>query len=860
MSGFFWEPAQPRTPAVLRMLVILAALCAGYITARHAPGIPSAAWLAAAAGFCALAAAGRSTWTRAMLALAIVALAGGWFTIRMYEPPRGSLVRIIAPEDRHPGMVISVRGQLTSPPRIQPSQRDVLNPYARRAKRTWFDLELESLETRSGPLPVRGSLSVRIGETAHPSDIRLGGELTTPRQGDGPILRAGDRVRITGLFHPVAAPVNPGEPDRRLWAAQDGRAGILRLPSHDLIEPLPPQGGLSRTLRAAWLFTRGTLIDRTHHLLLGPRGEHPAPHRALLGALILGEQEPALREVRSAFTRLGLAHILCISGFHLAMLAAVGMFALRLTGDIGRWESILMAALLAVYLVVLPFQAPVWRAAMMVLALLLASALGRRYDRLVVLMWIAIAMLIWRPMDLWAIGFQLSFGLVGMLIWLSHPLHQRIWGFRILGTVHPDPGPGGAILEWFKQLFTANLLCWGVASPLIAYHTGLVSPLAVLAGIVAVPVVMLVLIGGYAVVLLNALSSAAAGIARIATEHLAAFASTIVTWMDALPGSSVRIPSLSIAWTIAATLLAIYWFARGHRRDRLAWGASLAVAAWLGVEVWTGSTLPRHVALRLDALAVGDGTCMLIRSGNESLLWDCGSLTPGIGQVLVPRTLRALGAWEVPTVIITHPHLDHFNALLDIAGPLRVRTVILGERFIDRAAARPGGPEACIMEGLQHRGIEVRTIAAGAQLSLGSASFEFISPPPGATWPGENDQSLAALVRIRTDTQGADRTLLLTGDMQEDALTHVMTSRPLLRADIMEAPHHGSAREPAFEFVWRTNPVVVIQSTGASRVGDERWESVRAGRRWHKTARDGASWVEVWRSGAIRSGAYAPSH
>jgi beta-lactamase superfamily II metal-dependent hydrolase len=75
-----------------------------------------------------------------------------------------------------------------------------------------------------------------------------------------------------------------------------------------------------------------------------------------------------------------------------------------------------------------------------------------------------------------------------------------------------------------------------------------------------------------------------------------------------------------------------------------------------------------------------------------------------------------------------------------------------------------------------------------------------------------------------------------------------------LRADILEAPHHGSAREPAFEFVARLNPAVVLQSTGSSRAGDARWDSVRQGRRWHNTATDGAAWAEIWRDGTLASG------
>jgi hypothetical protein len=54
--------------------------------------------------------------------------------------------------------------------------------------------------------------------------------------------------------------------------------------------------------------------------------------------------------------------------------------------------------------------------------------------------------------------------------------------------------------------------------------------------------------------------------------------------------------------------------------------------------------------------------------------------------------------------------------------------------------------------------------------------------------------------------------------------------------------------------VARVNPAVVLQSTGSSRAGDARWDSVRQGRHWHSTATDGAAWAEVWADGTIATG------
>ena len=183
---------------------------------------------------------------------------------------------------------------------------------------------------------------------------------------------------------------------------------------------------------------------------------------------------------------------------------------------------------------------------------------------------------------------------------------------------------------------------------------------------------------------------------------------------------------------------------------------------------------------------------------------------------------------------------------------------MVGERFVERAEARRHGPEAYVLEELGWRGIEVVTVTAGARMDLGGASFEFVSPPRGAMWRGENDHSLAAVVRPVLRAGAPARTLLLVADAEREAMEYLgpvlNAALPGGRADIMEAPHHGSAKDPAFEFVARLDPSVVLQSTGMSRAGDARWDTIRAGRRWHTTATDGAAWAEIWRDGTVATG------
>lgn len=827
-------PSDPRVRSrpIPRAAWVFVALAAGYVVGRGMPGVPAAAWFSAACLGAIVGALGRGAVCRAGLAAGAAALFAGWFAVRIHETARTDLSQHVSGD-----ALVTLRAVVLETPRVDPPEAD---PLARMAftgePRRGFAARVYAAETHSGEAAVSSVVRVRC-----------------PERGT-PVLRAGDRIRVSGTLRPAPAPLNPGEADRRLWAAQDGLAGSLRVPRAELLEPLPDDRGLLERLDGARLRWQAGLRDRARDLLLGSMEGAP-PVRALLGALVLGEPDPALREVRSAFTRLGLAHVMAISGFHLAVMAAVALFILRLGGDGGWWEPAIVSVLVILYLAILPVQAPVWRAGLMVLGLLAADAAGRRYDRLALLAWIAVAQLLWRPMDLWSIGFQLSFGLVAVLMRLGAATHVRLWGGRLRGTLRAPPeGLGPWLAEQARLLVSANLLCCVVAAPVVAFHTGMVSPLAVVTGVLVVPLIVVTLFVGYAALMAGSLVPGAAAAGAWILDHAGAVTVWLVRWLDAVPGTSFRVPAISLGLAVAGTAVALYWFARGHRRDGPAWAATAIIVAWAGVETWSSPRPSPGAVLRLDALAVGDGTCHLLRSGADAMLWDCGSTTPGVGRVTVPRALHALGVVRVPTVVISHPNLDHFNGLPDVIATLGVRRVLVSAAFLEQAAERPSGPEAYVLDRLEAAGVRIASVGAGESFALGEATVRFLSPPPGVEWPRDNDRSLVASVTAATGA--GPRTVLLTGDIESRAIGHLSQSMPGLRAAVMEAPHHGSARPEAVRLVADIDPAVVVQSTGPGRAGDARWAPSRAGRTWLTTATDGAVWVEIRRDGSVRAGAH----
>jgi len=79
----------------------------------------------------------------------------------------------------------------------------------------------------------------------------------------------------------------------------------------------------------------------------------------------------------------------------------------------------------------------------------------------------------------------------------------------------------------------------------------------------------------------------------------------------------------------------------------------------------------------------------------------------------------------------------------------------------------------------------------------------------------------------------------------------VIQSRIVRSPIIVEAPHHGSSRPVAINWLRELRPTIVMQSTDASRLDDPRWDAVREVSTWFSTAASGALSFELKRDARV---------
>ncbi len=821
-----------------RAIALLLCVIAGYLLAHGLGPHPQvfararvdAAWfIGVAAMALVVAAVARGRACVLALALATVTLSAGWYTARLFERPADSLAFDLHnpgppgsdADDR--GRLLTLRGVVDSPPIADAPPTGPFAEFAPASFTATFRLRVFAVEPDGRAAePRSGVLTVRVD--LHDSGLAALAARAPP----------GAPVRVTGWARPLRAASNPGQPRWDLLSAQAHRVGTLRVSSPDLITPAPSPDLVLRARAMATALAASLSAPIERWASAGAPGvtDDRAAARALVRAMLLGERSPDLQPISDLFQRQGLLHLVAISGFNLAVMGAVALAVLRLAGDRGWLEPAALAVLIAAYMLVLPADPSILRSGAMVLVYLALEASGRRYDRLNTLALIAVVLLVLRPTDMLSPGFQLSFAVVAGLLTLTPHVSARLFGPPIRGVLREHLPPGrwwflsgayarrvrAGLVDIGKAHVAASLTAWLIATPIIAFHTGLFSPLAAVTGLVVLPLAVALLWVGYSAMCVGVLLAVLGVLPGVAgacwdlLDSLAGLFIAAVARLDeaAAAVSVVRVPAVSFVLTLAVVAVVVLWILRGHVRHRASWLATLALAAWLGAEIALAPRLSlrgvrvddktHDAALRVDALDVYGGSCRLVRvdgTPDGAVLIDAGSRSTHLGRRVVPGALRAMGVDRVRTIIVTAPTLEHVSLVPDLIEPLGVRRVLIAAGAAHAATGDEArgvrSPASILLAILRERGVEVRVVAPGDRFTLGGGerAAEVLFKGPGS----DRDDELR--VRVRVDTASG---------LRESVFTPHAAGAPADRPDVIivaDADRAGDVRDELFDAaVW----------------------------------------------------------
>src|SRR5579883_2853693 len=281
----------------------------------------------------------------------------------------------------------------------------------------------------------------------------------------------GDRLRFAATLRRPRNFANPGSFDYVGHLARQKIRVTAFVRDVAAVERLP---GRAHGLRARLERWRARLGRRIAAAV-------PAPEAAVLQALVIGEEGGIPAELREAFRRAGVVHVLSVSGLHVGMVAAASVLAARallarserllLLLDVDRLAALLGLVPVALYAARAGLGVATLRSALMVAAAVVAGLIGRRADVLRTLALAALVLaLVWpgTPLD---ISFQLSFVSVLAIVLGARRLPAtRGWRGRLVAALAASPsalvGTAPLTAFHFHQVSVAGLVANPLAIPL----------------------------------------------------------------------------------------------------------------------------------------------------------------------------------------------------------------------------------------------------------------------------------------------------------------------------------------------------------------------------------------------------------
>lgn len=662
-------------------------------------------------------------------------------------------------------------------------------------------------------------------------------------------VMAGDRLRVFGQLRRPTPARNPGERDAASAARQERRLATVWTKDAACLTRLdttgPNAGGGRLAGARSWATQR--LAERL--------SDKATP---LARAMLLGEGSMLSQATVEAFRRTGTLHVLVVSGLHVGLVALVlpGLAALGLLPRRLAWGGAML--LVVGYVVLAGGRPPAVRAGIVAGAACLAALAGRRPISVNSLAGAALAVFVASPGAWLAVGTQLSFVATATLLGAASVVAKRHAAVvppleRLIRSAQtPWRRIASGWGDWLRWALGGSLAVLVVIGPLVASEFHLVSPLSAPLAVLLTPLVALTVGGGLVALACEAMATllgAFGGLAAVAAACCDAATLATKGIVESLNETSVAsfYTSGPAGWWSAGWigLLATGALGETYGRDlRGLTGRLLLLLVAAGFAPPLARLVLSGDALRCSFIAVGHGSATLLEAPDgQAVLVDAGALgAPDRVADTVARALWSRGVTRLEAVVLSHPDVDHYNALPGLLDRFAIEQVWVSARMFPRRDDpddRSGPAE--LLRLLREEGVPIRQIRFGDRFSLAETRIEVLHPDDLGVIGSDNANSVV----LGVEHQG--RRLLLPGDLESPGIDFVMAQEPY-DCDVLLAPHHGSERSDPPGFAAWCRPEHVVISSGKPPTG-ARLSYEAAGATVLSTHRAGMVTFELSRAG-----------
>ncbi|MBF2004179.1 MAG: ComEC/Rec2 family competence protein [Chlorogloeopsis fritschii C42_A2020_084] len=538
-------------------------------------------------------------------------LATFYFQLRVPQPGTNDISKLVPSGNSNQEQLFIVRGEITSTSRLTRSQRGQF----------WLEAtQLDEVKNDQGPASASKGVTGKLYVTV-------------------PILQAtglhpGQQVAVTGILYKPKPPSNPGAFDFQKFLQQEGTFAGLVGRLVNILDEEQNQWG--------WWQVREKIV-RSQVRWLG------VPEGPIVSAMVLGSKAVDLPyDTRDAFVKAGLAHALAASGFQTSLILSV---VLSSTKRFNRVLQVTLGSLaLIIFLCLTGFQPAVLRAVVMGFAALIGLGLKRKVKQLGSLMVAATLLLLFNPLWIWDLGFQLSFLATLGLIVTVPPLTQR------LAWLPP------AIASLIAVPLAATI--WTL--PVQLFTFGVAPTYSLLLNIITTPFISVISIGGIISALVGLIVPDVGSYLAAILHYPSHWLIALVEFFSKLPGNSFAIGKIAV-WQVLVIygLIALVWIVRWWQKRW--WIALLTAMGLVLIPVWYSA----NTLFRITVLAAGEEPVMVIQDRGKVALINSGD--EGTGRFTLVPFLQQQGVNQIDWAIASNFQLNGNNGWLEVLQSLPIK-------------------------------------------------------------------------------------------------------------------------------------------------------------------------------------------
>lgn len=608
----------------------------------------------------------------------------------------------------------------------------------------------------------------------------------------------GNRIRAEGVPEIPARATNPGEFDWYLYYRAMGIRYQMKTERMEIIDR-----------RTDWI--REGLERVKQKLKAVYQDICTAQDYGVFCAILLGEKQELDAEVKSLYEENGISHILAISGLHISLIG-MGLYHF-LRKWFGFLPSQIAAGLfMAAYVLMTGAGVSSVRAYAMFFLLLTAAALGRTYDVVVSVGWIAFILLMRNPYLIYYAGFLLSFGaIVG--IGVVGSLLSRYVGSRNFAV---------------KSIISSMSVIW-VTLPVSAYFFFTYAAWSIVLNLVVVPCMTLVMIsgmfGGVIGIWFPKLGMIGIGMGH----YILCFYEKICTLAEYLPKHQVLLGrpewwQIALYYGIVSAVCIWADWQTGKRENKEESGKGaifLKQKEW----IWNKLIVCRKIVLlgavmflliavlcfrrsgRLEIIFLdvsqGDGIFLRLPSGATCLIDGGSSDIRKVGEYRILPFLQSERVECLDFVFVSHADQDHISGIKELFESEECKIDILCLPDI----AEPDEAYQALVKMAENAGSHVLYLKSGDRIAEEGLSICCVHPKGGLAWADRNAYSMVLWLQYK------ETDFLFTGDIGEEQEREILS---LLPSDVkvLKAAHHGSRYSNSEVFLEEISPEYVVISCG----------------------------------------------